>query len=93
MPYAQTQRLRPEPLARADEAALDEALAETFPASDPIAVTFHALPANPESAMTKNHDTHKTDKKAPLKNAREKRAAKKAKKDELKRISTTHLIH
>jgi hypothetical protein len=34
---------------QADEDALDAALAATFPASDPVAVTFHAVPSGTES--------------------------------------------
>lgn len=42
--------------------------------------------------MPKNHDSHKSDKKAPLKTAREKRQAKKVKREEFKRASLTHLL-
>lgn len=53
-----------------DEDALDEALEETFPASDPIAVTFHT-PVH-EITMSRHPDSHKSDQTPALKAPREK---------------------
>ncbi len=48
---------RPQPPAKQSDDALDEALEETFPASDPIAIAPSSAPA-PEAPRTRKQSHH-----------------------------------
>jgi hypothetical protein len=60
---------------------------------DLAALTWHSLPFSGVKRMSKEQKSNKADKKKPVMSAKEKRAAKKTKKDDIKPFLTPDKAH